>query len=172
MALLRGINVGGKTTLSMDAVREVAEKLGYRDVRTYLQTGNIVLSTRVAPTKVARDLAKKIGDLGGIAPDVAVRSHAQLAETVAASPFVARDEDPAKLHVVFLLDPDAKSGTLEDLARNPGEEVVAVGSELHLLLPKGVGRSPLALAVAKRGPQGTMRNWRTVTKLLAMAEET
>lgn len=169
IALLRGINVGAKTSLSMEAVRGVAEGLGYRDVRSYIQSGNLVLSTRVAPARVARDLTKKIGGLGGITPEVAVRTHAQLIQIVAANPFVARGEDPTKVHVVFLLDPEARTGTLEDLARRPGEEVVAVGSELHLFLPDGAGRSPLAAAVGKRGPQGTIRNWRTVAKLLDMA---
>jgi uncharacterized protein (DUF1697 family) len=171
VALLRGINVGGRTTLPMADLRELAEGLGYTDVRTYIQSGNLVLSTTDSAAKVERDLAKAVADRGGVAPDVAVRTRAQLAKVVDTSPFLARGEDPAHLHVLFLIDPKAKTGTLEDLARDDGEELATVGQEVHLLLPHGVGRSKLALSLGKRGPQGTMRNWRTVTKLVAMATE-
>jgi uncharacterized protein (DUF1697 family) len=169
VALLRGINVGGKGALPMATLREVAEGLGYEDVRTYIQSGNLVLTTKDSAAKVEQRLAKAVADLGGVTPDVAVRTPAQLAQVVEASPFLARGEDPAHLHVLFLIDAGTKTGTFEDLKRDEGEELVTIGQEVHLFLPNGVGRSPLALALGKRGPRGTMRNWRTVTKLLAMA---
>lgn len=172
VALLRGINVGGKTTLPMADLRAAVEGCGYTDVRTYIQSGNVVLTTSGRSTApVAAAITTAVADLGGIAPDVVVRTRAQLQAVVDANPYLARGEDPKHLHVVFLTAPAATS-TLDDLPRDPGEEVQVIGSEVHLLLPGGVGRSTLATALAKRkGERGTMRNWNTVTKLLAMADE-
>ena len=125
------------------------------------------------PRRSPRHSASAIAAAGAVDPAVFIRSRRQLAAVVDRSPFVARGEDTAHLHVVFL---DGKAaGALRgfDVARYAPEEAIAVGSEVHLLLPGGVGRSKLASDLLRRGAagDGTMRNWRTVTKLLAMAEE-
>jgi len=93
VALLRGINVGGKTTLSMATLREVAEELGYADVATHIQSGNLVLRTSAAASKVERDLAGAIAALGGVQPAVMVRSRTQLQKVVAGTPFLRRGAD-------------------------------------------------------------------------------
>jgi len=171
VALLRGVNVGGKTSLAMADLRAVATDLGYDDVATYIQSGNLVLRTAHSAAKVSRDLAAGIAALGGVQPAVLVRTKAQLAKVVDGNPFVRRGEDARHCHVAF--GEKAATGALRrlDLAPYAPEEAIASGKELYLFLPNGVGRSKLAADLAKdKTAQGTMRSWRTVTKLLEMAE--
>lgn len=174
VALLRGVNVGGRTKLSMADLRAAAESCGLEDVRTYIQSGNLVAvdARRRSAATVAKELRSAIAAAGAIDPAVFIRSRRQLAAVVDRSPFVTRGEDTAHLHVVFL---DGKAaGALRgfDVAHYAPEEAIAVGSEVHLLLPGGVGRSKLVSDLNRHGTgDGTMRNWRTVTKLVEMAEE-
>jgi uncharacterized protein (DUF1697 family) len=171
VALLRGINVGGKTTLSMAKLREAAEGLGYDDVATYIQSGNLVLGTSDPAAKVERDLAAAIAKLGGVRPAVIVRTRAQLQKVADGNPFLQRGEDAASCHVVFAAKATkAQLGRL-DLPSYAPEEAVAAGKELYLFLPGGVGRSKLAADLAKeKTAVGTMRGWRTVAKLLELAD--
>ena len=164
VALLRGVNVGGKTTLAMADLRRVATDLGYQDVSTYIQSGNLLLRASARPARVARDLAAGIAALGGVEPDVLVRTRTQLAALVTGNPFVERGEDPARCHVLF-----TESGPPTPLDVQPPEEAMASGSDVYLFLPNGVGRSPLAKELTK-ARAGTVRSWRTVTKLLDLAD--
>ena len=171
VALLRGVNVGGKASLPMADLRRVAEELGYVDVATYIQSGNLVLRTSDSATKVATDLAAAVAALGGVRPAVMVRTLPQLRKAVRGNPFLRRGEDASSCHVVFAEKATAGSLRGLDLDGYAPEEAIAVGKELYLFLPGGVGRSKLAGDLAKdKGAVGTMRNWRTVTKLLEMAD--
>jgi uncharacterized protein (DUF1697 family) len=172
VALLRGINVGGHGKLPMADLRAIAEGLGYGDVATYIQSGNLVLSTTDTVATVTRDLAAAIAAASSVTPAVIVRTRRQLAKVVHDDPFLARGEDAARLHVLFTEGPAAAGIAGLDLDRYAPEEAIAVGKELHLLLPEGVGRSKLAVDVGRqKGVVGTMRSWRTVTTLLALADE-
>lgn len=173
VALLRGINVGGRASLAMADLRAVATELGYGDVATYIQSGNLVLSTSDPADRVAVDLAAAIAAATSVAPALMVRTRSQLAKVVRGNPFLtgSHGADEAHQHVVFTDGPAKVALTGVDLAAFAPEEAVARGTELYLHLPGGVGRSKLAVAVGKqKGSVGTMRNWRTVTTLLAMAE--
>jgi uncharacterized protein (DUF1697 family) len=172
VALFRGVNVGGRGTLPMTKLREVATQLGYDDVATYIQSGNLVLNTSDSASKVTKDLAAAIAGLGGVKPAVMVRTRSQLAKVVKDNPFLRRGEDAASCHVTFM--DKAASGAVRtlDLDAYAPEEAIAVGKELYLFLPGGIGRSKLAADLAKaKGVVGTTRNWRTVTKLLEMAAD-
>jgi uncharacterized protein (DUF1697 family) len=174
VALLRAVNVGGQT-LSMAALRDAAATVGIDDARTYIQSGNLVGRTTARGTEpLARALEKAIANLGGFAPALTLRTRAQLAAVVEHDPFVQRGEDPAKVHVLFGLQagPLPTKG-LPDPATVAPEEAVAVGRDLHLFLPNGMGKARLPVALNRKssGVRGTARSWRTVTKLLAMAEE-
>jgi uncharacterized protein (DUF1697 family) len=176
VALLRGINVGGKTSLPMAELRAAVEGAGFDDVRTYIQSGNVVFrSSQRSTAAVEKTLTKAIAAVGKVAPDVMVRTRTELQAVVAGSPFLRRGEDEAKLHVVFLGGSAKATVDGSDLDQFLPEEAIAVGREVHLFLPGGVGRSKLAEALTKAqrkaGPSGTMRSWRTVTKLLALADE-
>jgi uncharacterized protein (DUF1697 family) len=170
IALLRGVNVGGRSSLPMASLREVAGDLGYDDVRTYIQSGNLLCRTPKGAATVERELQQAIAERCGVTTDVIVRTRAQLAKVVAGNPFLARGADPKHLHVVFTA---AKAKVpLTDLERYAPEEVQAIGKELYLLLPNGAGRSKLAVDLGRKAGAGvgTMRNWNTVRKLLAMAD--
>ena len=171
VALLRGINVGGRTSLKMADLRGIAEDLGYEDVSTYIQSGNLLLSTASAATQVADDLASAIAASSSVAPAVMVRTRTQLAKVVAGNAFLADGADPGHLHVTFTDGPAAPGVAGLDLPRYAPEEAVAVGEALYLHLPNGMGRSKLAIDLAKlKGAVGTTRSWRTTTKLLELAE--
>jgi uncharacterized protein (DUF1697 family) len=175
VGLLRGINVGGKTKLAMADLRRIAEECGYTDVRTYIQSGNVVFaSPGKDPAKVARTLQDAIAAAGlAVQPDVIVRTRAELAGTIDRNPFLTRGEDPAALHVVFVGGSGKVTLGLDDPERFLPEEAAVVGRDVYLFLPNGMGRSKLAAALARpKGPVGTARNWRTVLKLAEMADAT
>lgn len=157
----------------MADLRQAAAGCGYEGVRSYIQSGNLVFSTSTAnPGAVAEQLGRAIADITELGPEVIVRTGDELAAVVDQNPFVARGEDAAHLHVVFTNGAaDTALGSI-DLDSYAPEEASAVGQQLYLFLPSGMGRSKLAADLARRqGSTGTTRNWRTVTKLLAMADE-
>ncbi|HEY6532750.1 MAG TPA: DUF1697 domain-containing protein [Acidimicrobiales bacterium] len=166
VALLRGINVGGKGKLAMADLRAMAEACGFADVATYIQSGNLVFSTTTPAAAAGRALAEAIAADSDVTTSVVIRTRTQLADVVAESPFLARGEDPGSLHVTFL-GPDDAPSLPDDPKTFAPDEAIVVGSEVHLFLPEGLGRSKLA---ARATRTGTTRNWRTVTKLLEMVQ--
>lgn len=173
VVLLRGVNVGARTKLPMADLRRIAEGCGFEQVRTYIQSGNLVCSTaETSSAAVAATLQDVLARETEVKPAVLARTRDELAAVVEANPYLKRGEDPAHLHVTFLAGPAEPALGSLDLAAYRPEEVAAIGHELHLFLPNGLGRSKLAGDLARlKGPTGTTRNWRTVTKLLAMAAE-
>lgn len=171
--LLRGINVGGHGRLPMATLRSIAEDLGMTDARTYIQSGNLVAGWDIAPDDAGPALQAAIAAEVGFAPAVLVRTADELRATVDATPFATDRIDTKELHVTFL-DTDAAAALAGlDVDAFAPERVVAIGRALHLHLPGGIGRSPLATALTRRGPavDATTRNWRTVTTLADMAAE-
>jgi uncharacterized protein (DUF1697 family) len=169
VALLRGINVGGRGKVAMADLRELVASLGYQDVATYVQSGNVVFS---AETVDAGALEAAIEDRLGVSSTVVVLSREELERVVADNPFADVTEGK-QLHVVFTGgEPD---GAVVDaaVAKVGGDdEARIVGGTLYLHTPNGIGRSKLAAELARRGPDdGTARNWTTVTKLLAMLSD-
>jgi uncharacterized protein (DUF1697 family) len=174
IALLRGVNVGGHNRIAMAQLRALAEDLGHTKVRTYIQSGNLVFESRArSAARIGRALEERMTAVTGVESPVVVRSRDELASVASANPFLARGEDVAKLHVVFLSrrgDP-AKLASM-DPSRYAPDEVRLVGREVYVYAPNGIGRSKLGPLGARMGlADGTMRNWRTVTTLLEMADE-
>jgi uncharacterized protein (DUF1697 family) len=171
VALLRGVNVGGRSSLKMADLRRIAEDLGYGNVATYIQSGNLLLTSADSSAKVAGDLAAAIAASSTVAPAVMVRTRAQLAKVVAGNPFLAQGADPSHLHVTFTDRPAAAGLAGVDLGAYAPEDAAAVGDTVYLHLPNGIGRSKLAGDLAKqKAAVGTTRSWRTTTKLLELAE--
>lgn len=169
IALVRGINVGGKNKLPMARLREMCESIGCTDVVTYIQSGNVVLTSSLAADNLRAALAAAISDGIGLSPEVMVRTDAQMANVIADSPF--QRTDPTTLHVAFLSGPlDRKAADdLHDIAFPP-EKFAIKGSEIYLRLPNGMGQSKLAPVLLRRVPgSATLRNWRTVTTLHEMS---
>jgi len=170
VALLRGINVGGNRMIKMADLREVFIAAGADDVATYIQSGNVVFThaARSEPT-LAAQLEKRIAKAAGFPVPVVLRTAGQLARVIEDSPFPDADH----LHIAFLAArPPANAPTIDARAFAP-ERCAAVGRELYLYLPDGMGRSKLAAAVLAKpkaiGASGTARNWRTVLKLNELA---
>jgi uncharacterized protein (DUF1697 family) len=174
VALLRGINLGARNRISMASLRELLEDAGYEDVRTHLQSGNVVLGAKQGPDEVARTIEQAITDRLGLDVAVIVRTAAEIDAVVAGDPLGEVAGDPSRHFVVFLsTDPDAAALDAiaeEDLAR---EQVIARGREIHVWCPDGMRNSRAMKAVNRRplAPVTTFRNWNTVTKLAEMAAE-
>lgn len=175
ISLLRGINVGGNNLVKMEALRALYEKLKFRDVVSYVQSGNVVF--RAAETNRAR-IADRIEDAiegeFGHRPRVVLRTTAELRDLMARNPFARRAGiEPGKLVVTFLAGelPDEARVKLESLPKTPEEMHLHV-RELFTYFPNGMGQSKLSLAAVDRALKipGTARNWNTVSKLLALAE--
>jgi uncharacterized protein (DUF1697 family) len=173
IVLLRGINLGSRNRIAMPALREALAEAGFEDVQTYLQSGNVVLSSRAAPATVTRKCKAVIAEQFGLEIDVVVRTRAELAGVVKRNPLAKVATDPKRYQVSFLsAKPAAKVvRKLEALAAD-GERLVAHGRELYAWHPRGVARSKLWAALAGRdlGVTATARNWTTVTKLLELAD--
>jgi uncharacterized protein (DUF1697 family) len=169
---LRGINLGSRNRIAMPKLREALADAGFGDVKTYLQSGNVVLSSDKSAAAVGRELERLISDRFGLDIDVVVRSRAELAKVVQRNPLGDVATNPKRYQVSFLTaKPDAKVvRKLEALAAG-GERLVASGRELYAWHPNGVARSKLWAALAGRGigVTATARNWTTVTKLLELA---
>ena len=174
IVLLRGINLGSRNRVAMPKLRELLGDAGFEDARTYVQSGNVVLSTRLSPAQVAKECARAIKTGFGLDVDVIVRTRAELAAVVRRNPLGQVAKDPKRYQVSFLAKklPASKMRELAALAV-ASEEFVAVGRELYAWHPKGVARSKLwaALASPRLGVPATARNWTTVTKLLGLADE-
>jgi uncharacterized protein (DUF1697 family) len=172
VALLRGINLGPKRRVAMADLRALLQAAGFEDVRTHLQSGNVVLETAEPPDAAARIIEERIAERVGFDVDVIVRTTEELEDVVAHSPFADVATDGSRHFVVFLpSEPDA--AVLQELAEQDfdPDQFGARGREIYAWCPNGMRDSKLmrALADPRLAPTGTVRNWNTVTKLLALA---
>jgi uncharacterized protein (DUF1697 family) len=167
IALLRGVNVGGNKRVEMARLRALLEELGYRDVRTYVNSGNVVFS---GPRRSEQHLEAAIAKTFGFEVPVVLRTRDELADVVRANPLAELATDPAKHLVIFCA---AEASTELDPADFAPETFHVRGREVYLWAPGGIGTSPLAkvLATKSLGDKSTARNWRTVEKLLALADD-
>jgi uncharacterized protein (DUF1697 family) len=173
VVLLRGINLGARNRVSMPKLRETLEDAGYDEVRTYLQSGNVVLTSTASAKKVARECEQLITDRFGLEIDVVVRTRNELAKVVERNPLGRVAKDPKRYQVSFLAaKPDPKVVRKLTEVAAPSEELVSIGRELYAWHPAGVARSKLWAQLAGKGlgVTATARNWTTVTKLLELAD--
>jgi len=197
VALLRGINVGGRNKVPMADLREVVTSLGHAGVSTYIQSGNVLFSTAEDDTaKLAAALESAIEDRFGIWSSVVVLSRDELARVLAANPY-PDEPNPRMVHVVFLNGSPPRdlldritAAESAAAAKGSRDTVQAIGQSagpaagqpqaLFLHTPDGFGTSELAQNVlkilappkkSKPGLAATARNWATATKLLSLSEE-
>jgi uncharacterized protein (DUF1697 family) len=176
ISMLRGINLAGKNRIEMGALRELYGSLGLRDARTYVQSGNIIFKTGDRdPVQLAKHIERGIKRRFGFHPDVIIRTAPELRDVVARNPFTRRRGiEPDKLLVTFLAaDPGSEARAKVLSIKADPEEVCFDGREVYIYFPNGAGRSKFPWSsIDKMVKQaGTARNWNTVVKLLAMAEE-
>ena len=173
VALLRAINLGSRNRVSMPALRELLTEHGHGDVRTLLQSGNVVLTSRLSAARLERDLQRQIADGLGVDTPVIVRTRDELAAVVERDPFGAEADDPKRYQVTFLAEEPAGEIAAElEAADVAPERIALIGRELYTWHPNGIQRSRAErLRAGRRLPPGTARNWSTVAKLLELADE-
>ena len=182
VALLRGINLGGRNKVPMADLRAVVGELGHTDVSTYIQSGNVLFSA--APDADSGALAEAMtaaiaAKLGVTAPVIVV-TRAELSQIIDDNPF-PQEPEPRRVHAVLLSQPPwpelvgkLDAGVAQFAARGSRDELRAIGRTLYLHTPDGYGNSDLAQLLLrvvhspKTGVTGTARNWATMTRLLEL----
>ena len=173
IALLRGINVGGRNAVPMAELRALAEALGWREVRSYIQSGNLVFDSEGATRALEAALEEGIERRFGLKVPAMVRTASAWAALLGSNPFAAEAEaDPAKL-MVGISKGDLRQGAAEAIEAKAaaGERVREAGGALWFHYPEGAGRSKLTPALIDKaaGWPVTARNWRTALALREMA---
>ena len=172
LVLLRGVNVGGRARLPMAELRAALSDAGLADVRTHLQSGNLLIrepSDRSIP--LAGAVEQVIEDRFGLQVRAMTRTREEVSDVVGRNPFLEPGVSPTTIHTVFLeADPGSSRVAGLDPDRSPPDRFVVSGREIYVHYPGGSGRSKLALDYFERrlGVVGTARNWNTVTKLLEL----
>lgn len=170
VALLRGINVGGKNSLPMRALRELLGEIGCHDISTYIQSGNVVFKSNESVAALSKRLPGLIEKRFGFEPFVLILTGDVLTEIAAANPYSDDDIEPKFVHVNFLArkskEPDV-DGLRE--RQSTTEHFTLTDHALYLRAPEGIGRSRFAADAEKLlGVPTTGRNWKTVCKLVEM----
>jgi uncharacterized protein (DUF1697 family) len=174
IALLRAVNLPGHNKVSMDGLRALVERAGMKNVRTLLNSGNIVFqSASASAAKLEAALEAEAARELGVATDFFVRSAKEWQGIIAANPFPREAKNAPGLLVVMTLKAAPPQGAVDALQQAiKGREVVrANGRDAYITYPDGQGRSKLTIAIIEKhlGTHGTARNWNTVLKLGAMA---
>jgi len=173
ISMLRGVNVGGGSRIKMDALRAAYEAIGLRDVRTLLQSGNVVFrSTLQDRARIVKRIEQEIERSLELRVEVILRTLAEIESIVERGPVLSPRADMSKLLVMFLSRvPDAAAQAALTKWHKGPEMLEMRGPEIYLYYPDGVGRSKLSGAVieSKLHASGTARNWNTLEKLLETA---
>jgi uncharacterized protein (DUF1697 family) len=172
IALLRGINVGGNRKLPMAELRSICTDLGWTDVQSYIQSGNLIFRSSAEPARLETDLEKAIEHRFGFSVAVLVRAGEELPGYVAGNPFPDESERQPNRVMLALSKRPPNAGAVDELERRAtaGERVVQVGDAIWIHYPGGSGPSKLSPGLLDRvtGSPVTTRNWRTVLKLQEM----
>lgn len=166
IALLRGINVGGNNKVPMPELKAICEDLGFTNVRTYIQTGNVLFESGDSEAQVVEKLEQALQESKQRYIAVMVRSAKELEAVLANNPFP--DASPSQVGVLFFSKPVPKD-VFEGFTTTEPEEVVVSGREIYINYVNGMGRSKLKLP--KMPEQGTARNINTVAKLVELSEK-
>lgn len=181
IALLRGINVGGRNKVAMADLRQVVTSLGHTGVATYIQSGNVIFTAQETDAAtIASALERAIAEALGVRPSVVVLSRDDLDQVIRDNPYPG-EPSPKCVHAVFFgqdIGPEATAAVAaaEKRAAERGtpDEARLIGQTLYVHTPDGFGRSELAALLLGRSSSpvsaGTARNWSTVTKLLALCD--
>ncbi len=174
VVMLRSINVGGRNRVAMADLKTLVTSLGFSNVVTYLQSGNVVCSGRSGPRVVARTIAGGIEQTLGLSVPVVVRTDRELARVLCGNPLAHLEDDPTKLHVTFLdrvPDQDRVDRLEAEAERFHPDRLTVVGADVFLHCPGGYGETKLNNVFLERrlGATATTRNWRTVEALGELA---
>jgi uncharacterized protein (DUF1697 family) len=174
VALLRGVNLGGKNKLPMKELVLMFTEAGCHNATTYIQSGNVIFSAVPAiASRVPALICAQIGKRFGFQTQIVVRTGEQLRDIVSNNPFLKAGAAEEALHVLFLADlPNSRDINQLDPNRSPPDEFIVRGREVYLHLPQGMGRTKLTNNYfdSKLRTTSTGRNWRTVVKLSELTQ--
>lgn len=174
VAMLRGINVGGQKIIRMEHLRESCAALGFRNVETYIQSGNILfLTTDQSPSALSQRISEAIRRDFGFSVPAVVKTARELESVIKSNPFLKeKGIDASKLHVTFLADVPSRSALkhLEGLPAGP-DRFHGGRQEIYLYCPDGYGNTKLSNTAFEKALSvgATTRNWKTVHALFEMA---
>ncbi|MDF2615289.1 MAG: hypothetical protein K0S71_3075 [Clostridia bacterium] len=178
IALLRGINVGGKNIIKMADLKKAFEAIGLCDVKTYIQSGNVLFKSNEAEDALRRKIEHEIKAIWGFPVTVILRTSLELEQIIQNCPFSEEERSEAEssskkesLYVSLITHtPDKAKIDCLTPYKSESEEYQVVGREVFLLFGQSIRNSKLANNLQKLDVQGTVRNWRTINKLLALAK--
>lgn len=169
IALLRGINVGGRNKIPMPELRSLCGSLGWEEIRTYIQSGNLIFKAGDPPAALEVELEQAIKHHFGLSIPVIIRPAGQWATYVAGNPYPQASEREPNLVMLAFSKAQPQAGAVDALRARAedGERIVQVGDALWIHYAGGSGRSKLSPTLLDRlvGSPVTTRNWRTVLKL-------
>lgn len=174
ISILRGINVSGQKLIKMETLRKAYEELGFREVVSYVQSGNLIFkSESTDPKALEEKIAQQIEAVFGFDVPVIVLTASMLAQIIERNPFAADPgKDSAFLHVTFLAaEPSSYDQKAIEAKKQDGEEISFSDKAVYLYCPNGYGRTKLTnnFLEAKLKVGATTRNWKTTNKLLSMS---
>jgi len=176
ISILRGINVSGQKPIKMDKLKALYEAKGYTNVKTYIQSGNVVFDANTEnPRQLESGLSQKIKEVFGHDVPVIVLSNLELRSIADNNPYVKdQDKNPDFFHVTFLSDEPSNQDISQLIAKKQNDEAIRlIGKAIYLYCPNGYGRTKLNnnFIENKLKISATTRNWKSVNKLLQMANE-
>lgn len=173
IALLRGINVGGHNIIKMADLRQLLEKIGLQKVKTYIQSGNVLFEAEQDTTLLTQQLEEEIKNTFGFPVPVILRTAEELEQIIKDCPYsVDSLNEGESVQLAFLADEPSheKIDYLQGFKSEP-DECQIVGKEVYLFFRQSIRDSKLATQLPKLGVPATVRNWKTVLKIAAMAKE-
>lgn len=179
IALLRGVNVGGRNALPMARLREALKAAGFGEVRTYIQSGNVLLESALDERALKESLQRIIRETFGLSVEIVLRTETELAELLAGCPFTeaeiagAKAANPGESRYVTLYEsaPDCGQPSRFTVRGEGIDQAVASGRDVYLLLRQSIRDAKLAADLAKISLPQTTRNWNTLSKLLGLMRE-
>lgn len=177
ISMLRGINVSGHNLIKMDALRKLYENLGFQNVTTYVQSGNVVFTGgKIDVYELEQRISQQIEKDFGYEVPVIILTLSKLKQIIDKNPFLKDlSKDIAYLHVTFLSSkPDHYDHKIIESKKQNEEEISFSDNAVYLYCPNGYGRTKLNnnFLEAKLKVGATTRNWKTTTELLRIAQET
>jgi uncharacterized protein (DUF1697 family) len=175
VSLFRGINVGGHHKIKMNELKNLYETLGLKDVRTYIQSGNVVFTSDDADvTHLQQQLKESIAQTFGFSVEIIARTSDELQDIIAKNPFQGQQNKESQWVIVLFLATIPDNTAQENLLKTyvGPEEIFFSGKEVFLYYTDGIGRSKLSNSFLEKKLKvvGTARNWNTVLQLQEMAQ--
>jgi uncharacterized protein (DUF1697 family) len=172
IALFRGINVGGNNILPMLDLVAVLEDIGLNNIKTYIQSGNVVFqSKKINIVELLQKICTAIKELRGFVVEVIILDINELKYAISSNPFTEIETEPNTVHFFFLSSsPENPNLNLESIKKD-SEQFKLIDKVFYLYAPEGIGRSKIAMKIEQiLGVTVTARNWRTVSKIMKMVE--